>query len=212
MPHCSSRVVTRSVGDDECWCLHCVVSIIAVLVRFTRLTPAAVATEHINHIYSNDTHTYRTSSYYSHREQHLPVDQSINQSITHTHTHTRLTALFPGLPRWATTRKVKPIWILLKQVTVSDSGISWAICKSAPCSRQTTTAALHHSNQSINDVKFLGRRYTARPGAPTIVSGKYYQKVNSSRFLNVPVSVMSWRSEGCSRRLGHSRRNLVLQI
>ena len=26
-----------------------------------------------------------------------------------THTHTRLTALFPGLPRWAGTRKVKPI-------------------------------------------------------------------------------------------------------
>jgi len=32
-----------------------------------------------------------------------------------THTHTRLTALCPGLPRWASTRKVKPIWILLKQ-------------------------------------------------------------------------------------------------
>jgi len=30
---------------------------------------------------------------------------------THTHTHTRLMALFPGLPRWAGTRKVKPIWI-----------------------------------------------------------------------------------------------------
>ena len=46
---------------------------------------------------------------------------------------------FPGLPRWAGTRKVKPIWILLKQETVSGSGINWAICKSAPCSRQTTT-------------------------------------------------------------------------
>ena len=55
---------------------------------------------------------------------------------THTHTHTRLTALFPGLPRWAGTRKVKPIWILLKQETVSGSGISWATCKSAPHSRQ----------------------------------------------------------------------------
>ena len=68
------------------------------------------------------------------------------QEYTHTHTHTRLTALFPGLPpRWAGTRKVKPIWILLKQETVSSSGISWAICKSAPCSRQTTTPAPHHS-------------------------------------------------------------------
>ena len=68
-------------------------------------------------------------------------------------THTRLTALFPGLPRWAGTRKVKPIWILLKQETVSGSGISWAVglCKSAPCSRQTTTPASHHS------VFFTGR-------------------------------------------------------
>jgi len=41
-------------------------------------------------------------------------------------THTCLTALFPGLPGWASTRKEKPIWILLKQETVSVSGISWA--------------------------------------------------------------------------------------
>jgi len=64
---------------------------------------------------------------------------------THTHTHTRLTALFPGLPRWAGTRKVKPIWSLLKQEIVSGRGISWAICKSASHSKQTTTPAPHHS-------------------------------------------------------------------
>jgi len=57
------------------------------------------------------------------------------------YTHTRLTALCPGLPGWAGTRKVKTIWILLKQETVSGSGISWAICKSAPRSRQITTPA-----------------------------------------------------------------------
>ena len=45
---------------------------------------------------------------------------------TNTHTHTRLTAPFPGLPGWAGIRKVEPIWILLKQETVSGSGISWA--------------------------------------------------------------------------------------
>ena len=61
------------------------------------------------------------------------------------HTHTLLTSLCPGLPGWAGTRKVKPIWILLKQETVSGSGISWAICKSAPCSRQIATPAPHHS-------------------------------------------------------------------
>jgi len=64
---------------------------------------------------------------------------------THTHTHTHLTVLCPGLPRWAGTRKVKPIWVLLKQETVSGSGISWAICKYAPCSRHITTPAPHHS-------------------------------------------------------------------
>jgi len=35
--------------------------------------------------------------------------------------HTHLTALFPGLRGWASTRNVKPIWILLKQETVSGS-------------------------------------------------------------------------------------------
>ena len=64
---------------------------------------------------------------------------------THQFTHTSLTALCLGLPGWAGTRKVKPNWILLKQETVSGSGISWAICKSAPCSRQITMPAPHHS-------------------------------------------------------------------
>jgi len=64
---------------------------------------------------------------------------------THTHTHTLLTALCPGLPGRASTREVKPIWILLKQETVSGSGISWTVCKSAPHSRQITTPAPHHS-------------------------------------------------------------------
>jgi len=38
-----------------------------------------------------------------------------------THTHTRLTALFPGLPRWAGTRKAKPSWILLGHMQVCIS-------------------------------------------------------------------------------------------
>ena len=61
------------------------------------------------------------------------------------YTHTCLTALFTGLPGWVGTRKVKPIWILPKQEIVSGSGISWAICKSAPHSRQITTPTPHHS-------------------------------------------------------------------
>ena len=68
-----------------------------------------------------------------------------HQYSTDRYTHTHLTALFPGLPRWAGTKKVKPTWILLKQETVSGSGISWAICKSPPHSRQITMPAPHHS-------------------------------------------------------------------
>ena len=72
-----------------------------------------------------------------------------------THTHTCLTALFPGLPGWAGTRKIKPIWVLLKQETVSGSGISWATCKSAPRSRQITTPAPHHLVFFIGRMPFL---------------------------------------------------------
>ena len=64
-------------------------------------------------------------------------------------------ALFPGLPRWAGTRKVKPIWILLKQEIVSGSGISWAICKFACRSRQITTPAPHHSSFFTDRMPFL---------------------------------------------------------
>ena len=77
------------------------------------------------------------------------VTRRLCSYITHTHTHTstrtRLTALCRGLPGSASTRKVKPIWILLKQETAGGSGISWAICKSAPRSEQITTPAPHHS-------------------------------------------------------------------
>ena len=76
------------------------------------------------------------------------ASQNNHQSVSRcpqsdTHTHTRLMALFPGLPGSASTKKVKPTWILLKQETVSSNGISWAICKSAPPSRQITTPATH---------------------------------------------------------------------
>jgi len=75
----------------------------------------------------------------------LDVWQLWLTETTHTHTHTRLMALFPGQPGWAGTRKVKPFWILLKHETVSGSGISWAMCKSAPRCRHITMSAPHHS-------------------------------------------------------------------
>ena len=67
--------------------------------------------------------------------------------LSNTHTHTHLTALCPGqpLPGSSGTRKVKPVWILLKQETVRGSVISWTICKPAPRSRQITMPSPHHS-------------------------------------------------------------------
>ena len=86
------------------------------------------------------------------RHHHIPTPQICQNIIMntppYTHiccTYTRLMALFLGLAGWASTRKVKPIWILLKQEIVSSNGISWVICKSAPHYRQTTTPAPHHS-------------------------------------------------------------------
>jgi len=106
-----------------------------------------------------------------------PSDWENDQRLTshsgtqHTHRHTHLTALFPGLSRWADTRKVKPNWILLEQETVSGSGISWAVCKSAPRYRQITTPAPHHSvflqarcpsYRPTNSVKAL-KEYSSTP-------------------------------------------------
>ena len=63
-----------------------------------------------------------------------------------THTHTRpFNGPFSGTIRVSRYQKGKTIWILLKQETVSGSGISRATCKSAPRSRHITTPAPHHS-------------------------------------------------------------------
>ena len=64
-----------------------------------------------------------------HRRNQVTVRYHYTHTHTHTRTHTHLMSLFPGLPGWAGNRKVKPMWILLKQETVSGSGISWDICQ-----------------------------------------------------------------------------------
>ena len=65
-------------------------------------------------------------------------------------------ALCMGLSRWTDIRK--PFWILLKQRWRDGSGISWTTCKSsAPCSRQITMPAPHHSSY------FMGRCSTCHP-------------------------------------------------
>ena len=112
------------------------------------------------------------------------------------HTYTRLTALCPGLPGWAGTRKVKPIWISLKQETVSGSGISWAVCKSAPRSRQITTPAPHHS-------VFL---QAGCPSCRPTVS-KHWRQVDlyNGRKMVVAVIVSLLGSHKCTKQWSRSR-------
>ena len=66
----------------------------------------------------------------------------ITTTTTHTHTFNGPLSRTTRVSRY---KKGKPMWILLKQETVSGSGISCAVCKSAPHSRQTTTPAPHHT-------------------------------------------------------------------
>jgi len=95
------------------------------------------------------------------------------------YTYTYLTALFLGLPGSASNKKVKPIWILLKQETVSGSGTSWAICKCAPCSRQITMPAPHHSVFFTSRMPFLSPNQQHKSTEGT-TSCTVYSSVNGS--------------------------------
>jgi len=61
------------------------------------------------------------------------------------HTYTNLKALYPGTTRVRQYQKGKTNLDFTEAQTVSGSGISWAVCKSAPCSRQIATPAPHYS-------------------------------------------------------------------
>ena len=86
--------------------------------------------------------SHRLSTWNDHIQRYSAALAKTTDQTTHTHP---FNGPFLGLPGWAGTRKVKPIWILLKQETVSGRGISWTVCKSAPRSRQITMSAPHHS-------------------------------------------------------------------
>ena len=86
--------------------------------------------------------SHRLSTWNDHIQRYSAALAKTTDQTTHTHP---FNGPFLGLPGWVDTRKVKPIWILLKQETVSGRGISWTVCKSAPRSRQITMSAPHHS-------------------------------------------------------------------
>jgi len=84
-------------------------------------------------------HTWTDQNYICYYRLHIMLC-----IVKRANTHTRLTALCLGLPKWVGTRKVKPIWILLKQETVSGSGISWdmQVCTSLQADNHASTAPL----------------------------------------------------------------------
>ena len=106
--------------------------------------------------------------------------------------------------------------MLLKQETVSGSGISWAICKSAPRSRQITTPAPHHlvftgrvpflppnqQRQSTEGKVFTYKMAAKSSGidmeqitslSPYVYGAESYQTVDSSVCPSVP----SWWQDCC---------------
>ena len=88
---------------------------------------------------------------------------TMKHNIMYKHTHP-FNGLLSGT-QVSRYQKVKPILILLKQETVSGSGISWAICKSALRSRQIK-AKFHYTGPTGP------ARTRARPGPQTRVSDK----------------------------------------
>ena len=115
-------------------------------------------------------------------------------------THTQLVAFFLGLPMWAGTRKLTSFWSLLKQETVSGSGLSWAIHKSACHSRQITMPAPHHS-------LFYRLNACTPASAPGPTLGNEYRKTLpfSSRFENLAITyflqcfdAVGWAAGGAS--------------
>ena len=100
-----------------------------LFASFSSLVPSVISSVQSNNV----TYPYRPPLI---GNSHKPtvtwkcIQGQLTTCTNNKNNNTCLTAICPGLPRWAGTRKVKPIWILLKQETVSGSGISWAICKS----------------------------------------------------------------------------------
>jgi len=100
---------------------------------------------------------------------------SYNATVTLTHTHTNthpFNGLCPGLPGWAGTRKVKPIWILLKQETVRQ------ICTSLQTDNHAGTPPLSFlqagcpSCRPTNSVKAMKATVRNSNGVYIIQSGQ----------------------------------------
>jgi len=144
-------------------------------------------------MWHNDCEFLFTDIQPQHLKTILTAILATNSLLTLNTMYARLRALCEGPPGWAGTRKVKPIWIWLKQETVSGSGISWAKCKSAPRSRQITTPEPHHS-------VFAGRM-------PFLPPNQQRQSTEGSNTTATQISVFQyplynyhWCQPGCSSK------------
>ena len=108
-------------------------------------------------------------------------------SRCYTTTHI-LAAIFPGPPRWAATRKVKPIWILLKQETVSGNVISWAIYQHLVCTLLRTD-----NYASIPPPSFLQAGCPSCRSTYSIIALKWTYKV--PRHLKKPIKAKHSQSK-----------------
>jgi len=99
--------------------------------------------KNINHLAVKSACKIATSEFHRSRRN---FEHKLSSNIKHTHTHTHTTILlliwnmsgYTRVSRYqkGKTKKVKTKLDLLEQEIVSGSGICWAICKSAPHSRQ----------------------------------------------------------------------------
>jgi len=142
------------------------------MIRFVlRLITAT----YVSRVLSRSARTEPSADTYSH-----------THTYTHTHTHTHpFNGPLSGTTRVSWYQKgKKPIRFLLKQDTASGSGISWAVCKSAPRSRQITTPAPHHS------VFFTGQMLFLPPNQQRqSTEGKPYNHRHTS--LNIPDTLLA---------------------
>ena len=98
-------------------------------------------------------------------------------SVLLTALHTRGDLFFESLKFYCFTIVSSFVWTQYRSVTDGRTDkISLAI--TALCIASNADALNQSINQSIN-ARFAWRRYTTRPGAPTVVSYKHDQKVHS---------------------------------
>ena len=122
----------------------------------------------------------------------LPLCYATNLAVTkqHTHTHTHtFNGSFSGTTRVSRYQKGKTNLDFTEQETVSGSGIRWALCKSARCSRQITTPAPHHSVFYRPDALPAAQRTASKHWRPKLyvhknTTWKKYNSVYKQRWTN----------------------------